>query len=354
MTETGAPTQAEQPQQGWRKLILALFVFVLVPLIPQLRAMLPVDETMALFVPAMAACALVGWWAGGRAFSAVMWVALAVVVTQDIAATSAYATLLRGWTLLLVGAFGIACLLGPTRPFFTKALTAVGATFGLALLITLVSPVSLAGVNGTVGDELARRNTEFLEFIKTTITTNEAQWREWTERMPQLATLPTDADAQLSAVTRVGQMMFPAFLALQSLAALALAWAAYHRLSRQRIGAPLAPLREFRFNDQFVWGLIAGLVILLLPSLAPMRGLGGNLVLFFGALYAMRGLGVLAWFMAPGTFAMALIVGTVLVFIPVISVVAVLGFMTLFVTALGLGVGDTWADWRNRARSTLS
>jgi hypothetical protein len=44
----------------------------------------------------------------------------------------------------------------------------------------------------------------------------------------------------------------------------------------------------------------------------------------------------------------------VLVLVPVVNVIAILGFMTLGVTALGLGVGDTWADWRSRARSTLS
>src|SRR3712207_8406043 len=31
------------------------------------------------------------------------------------------------------------------------------------------------------------------------------------------------------------------------------------RVSRARIGPPLAPLREFRFNDQLVWGLVAGI-----------------------------------------------------------------------------------------------
>lgn len=355
MTEAGAVIQAEKPNRGWRKLLLALFVFVLAPSIPQLRALLPVDETMMLFVPAMAACALVGWWAGGRAFSAVMWTALAVVLArQTVASTDVYANLLRGWTLLLAGAFGIVCLVSPTRPFFSKALVAVGAAFGLALLMSLFSPVTWSGASAGISEEFARRNTEFLEFLNKTITTNDAQWRVWTERMPQLATLPANAGVQLDAMSRVGQAMFPAFLALQSLAALALAWATYHRLSRKRIGTPLSPLREFRFNDQFVWGLIAGLVIILLPNLANLRGFGGNLVLFFGALYAIRGLGVLAWFMAPGTFAMALVIGVVLMFVPVISVVAVLGFMTLGVTALGLGVGDTWADWRSRARSTLS
>jgi hypothetical protein len=336
-------------------LLLALFVFVLAPSVPQLRALLPVDETMLLFVPAMAACALVGWWAGGRVLSAVLWVGLAFLMTrQNVASTTVFAGMLRGWTLLLAGAFGIACLVGVQRPFFTKAMTAVGVSLALALVMSLFGPVTWSGAGGAIAEEFARRNVEFLEFLNKTITTNEPQWRTWTERMPSLATLPTEAEAHLGTMSRVGRMMFPALLALESLAALALAWATYHRLSRQRVGAPLAPLREFRFNDQFVWGLIVGLVILVLPNLAGLRGIGGNLVLFFGALYAMRGLGVLAWFLAPGTFAMSLIAGAVLVFVPVVQVVAILGFMTLGVTALGLGVGDTWADWRSRARSTLS
>src|SRR5438309_9858107 len=103
---------AAEPRRGWKKLILALIAFFLVPAIPQMRAMLPIDETMLLFVPAMAACSLVGWWAGGRASSAVLWVALAVVVAGPrIPATDVYANRLRWWTVLLSGAVGLICLL---------------------------------------------------------------------------------------------------------------------------------------------------------------------------------------------------------------------------------------------------
>jgi hypothetical protein len=125
------------------------------------------------------------------------------------------------------------------------------------------------------------------------------------------------------------------------LAALALAWAAYHRLGRTRLGAPLSPFKEFRFNDQLVWGLIVGLTIVFLPTLAGLRAAGANLLVFFGALYALRGLGVLAWFLAPGAVASALAVGAAMLLWPI-----------LLVAALGLGLGDTWADWRRRARPT--
>jgi hypothetical protein len=353
MTDVVTPPPTTEANQGWKKLLLALFLFVFVPRLPHLAALLPVNGTMLLFVPAMAACALVGWWAGGRVLSAVLWVGLAVVLSRQPAPTD-FDSLLGGWALLLAGAFGVACLLGPSRPFFTKAITAVGVAFGVALIMSLFAPETFSASNGAVAEEFARRNADIVSSVSQAIAANGTQWQSWVKTVPALATFPEDLGIQLATISKGGQMMLPALLAIESLMALALAWATYHRLSRKRVGAPLAPLREFRFNDQFVWGLIVGLVILLLPSLAGLRGLGANLVLFFGALYAMRGLGVLAWFMAPGRFATILIAGFVLIWIPGISLVAILGFMTLGVTALGLGVGDTWADWRSRARSTLS
>ena len=59
--ETLPTTEAKH---GWRKLLLALFLFVFAPNLPHFAALLPVDQTMLLFVPAMAACALVGWCLG--------------------------------------------------------------------------------------------------------------------------------------------------------------------------------------------------------------------------------------------------------------------------------------------------
>ena len=340
------PRPKAEPKRGWRKLLLALLAFILVP--ATLRSLLPVDETMMLFVPAIAACALVGWWAGGRMFSALLWVGLTVLIAaQDVAATGVFSNMIRGWSLLLAGAFGVAAMLGPTRPFFPKAMTALAVSVGIGLVMAMLGPGGFAGSTDSVSAEFAKRNAEAVASLGKAA----EQWPSLAGQSPEFM---ATADRILSGFARAGQMMFPAFLALESLAALALAWATYHRLSRQRIGEPLSMLREFRFNDQFVWGLIVGLVILVVPSLASARGVGANLVLFFGALYAMRGLGVLAWFMSPATFATSLVAGAVLVLVPVVNVIAVLGFLTLGVTALGLGVGDTWADWRNRARSTLS
>src|SRR4051812_9466978 len=94
VTVAPAPTE-----RGWGKLLIALGVFLFLPHVPQLRALLPVDQTMVLFVPAMAACALVGWWAGGRIFLALAWVALAtLLVTQTGGVPMGFYNLARGWS----------------------------------------------------------------------------------------------------------------------------------------------------------------------------------------------------------------------------------------------------------------
>jgi hypothetical protein len=98
--------------------------------------------------------------------------------------------------------------------------------------------------------------------------------------------------------------------------------------------------------------LIVGLTFVFLPTLVSVRVVGRNLLVFFGALYALRGLGVLSWFMAPGALAVTAMVGFAMFLLPVLNAIAALGFLLLAIAAFGLGLGDTWADWRNRPQRT--
>jgi hypothetical protein len=349
-TPSVPPARAER---GWRKLLLALVAFAIVPTIPQFRAILPIEQSVVLLVPALAACFLVGWWAGGRASLAIVWVGLAAwLMWQRPATAGTFHNLERGWSLLLAGSFGLACLFGVRRPLFSRALAALGIALFLSLAMGSMGPVTVGEARQTIAGELVRRNQETISRMNGFLAEHPAEWNRLTARIPQLAAMPAETERQLTTLSRVGLTVFPALLALQSLLALALAWATYHRLSRARLGAPLRPLRDFRFNDQLVWGLIVGLTIMFLPTLQTFRGVGRTLLVFFGALYAMRGLGVLAWFLAPGALAATLTVGFAMLWLPVIQLVAIFGFLLLLVTAFGLGLGDTWADWRRRARST--
>ena len=347
-TAVNAPTE-----KGWGKLLLALVAFLFVPSIPQFRALLPIDRTMLLLVPALAACCLVGWWAGGRALLALAWVALATLLAvQTPPANDAFYNLARGWSLLLAGSFGLVCLFGSTGAFFPRALAALGLAMLLALIMSSIGPVTPAEAHKALADELARRNVETMTSLNSFISSHPKEWQELTASVPQLAALPGETEKQLKLFADKGLIVFPALLALQSLAALALAWTTYHRLGRARLGKPLGQLREFRFNDQLVWGLIVGLTVMFLPTLSIFRGVGRNSLLFFGALYAVRGLGVLSWFLSPGALTAIVTIGFAMSVVPVLGIVAVAGFLALAVAAFGLGLGDTWADWRNKARPT--
>ncbi len=346
-----SPADAPVPvARSWTKMLLALAAFVILPgQIP----IVPFERTMVLFVPALAACTLVGWWAGGRATLAILWVAAATfVAVWPPAAMGAFENLGRGWALLLAGAFGMVCLLSDRRPFFSRGLVAVGLTLGLAFVMGLGGSVSLAQASSAVGSEFAKRNGETMALFNDMITKHPDQWKQLAATMPSIGDARSTVQTMLDEFSAAGVAAFPALLALESLAALALAWAAYHRLARIRLGSPLAPLREFRFSDQLIWGLIVGLVILLLPTLSTWRGAGLNLVVFFGVLYLIRGLGVLAWFMAPRAFNIMLIVGFAMLCLPPLNVVAAMGLLVLSVAAVGLGLADTWADWRSRAVPT--
>jgi hypothetical protein len=75
-----------------------------------------------------------------------------------------------------------------------------------------------------------------------------------------------------------------------------------------------------------------------------MRVVGANLVVFFGALYALRGFGVIAWFYPQPTLGSQLAA----------SAAAVVLLPVSLPLAVGLGVTDTWIDWRRRVRTANS
>jgi hypothetical protein len=334
---TPAPAPREQ---GWKRIILALVAFVLVPLVPLLRVVVPVEQSLLLIIPVLASCALIGWWAGGRVFLALSWTALAVwILVTRLPGTPSFLALTRGWALLLAAAFGVVSIMSPRRPFFSRALSATGLSFAVGLALVLFTAKRPATIETTVRNEYSRRVDAWLAEWDAVSRTRE--WQQLTRDNPGMETLARESSDRLRETPPISARLYPSLLALESLAVLALAWGLYHRVSRTRIGPPLAPLREFRFNDQLVWGLVAGITAVAVPTLAAFRVVGMNLLVFFGALYALRGLGVLTWFFAPGRLMVTLMIGLAIFMWPLLGVFA-----------LGIGLGDTWLDWRRRPRPT--
>jgi hypothetical protein len=343
--EVGEPTG----ERRWRFVLIALAVFVLVPALPLLRVVLPIEQTIWMLVPALAVCALVGWWAGGRLWVALAWSVLAALVVWRALpqGLGAYASLANGWSLIAAGTFGMICLLASSRAFLPRALGALGVSLALAAVLALSGVFTPSRAEDVLARQFAERTRAEVAQFDESIRRNPATL-SWVRGV--FDSMPGGGDGMdvggyeraITTLSMAALAVFPALLALESLAALALAWALWHRLSRTRIGSPLGALRDFRFNDQMVWALIAAVVVLLLPSLAPLRGAGLNVLVFFGALYVLRGVAVLVSFVSSaGVVVAGAMIAAAVVFWPAMTAIA-----------LGLGLGDTWIDWRRRARGS--
>ncbi len=338
VTAAVAPPPAAR-ERGWRGVLAALFALAVLPTIPQLRLLTPVDQILLFVAPAMAACAVAAWWRGGRVTFALLWLLLAAwIVAGPIRAIDSFATLERAWCVILAATFGVMHVVMPRHRFLERALAAIAATTLIAVVVVALSGSGFERLHTIVVAEIDRRLAASVNMVSDAM--RSAQWQRLEQSSPAFARFAADSAQQLQQFAGVAKNVYVAVLAIESLAALGVTWALFHRVSRTRVGAPLSPLREFRFSDQLVWGLVASIVLLVLPTFSALRAMGLNLLIFFGALYALRGFGVLAWYFASHRVGFALVM-----------IVAVLALPLTSLFSIGVGLGDTWLDWRGRARA---
>jgi hypothetical protein len=336
MTAPAAPA----PVRGsWRRLALGLAVFLMLPLVPAMRAMMPIEQTPLLVVVIVAACAVVGWKNGGRLALAVIWVALAAILLASPAGPpeSAYNWLTRGWALLLAASFGLVSVIAATEAFLPRALSALAVATSMAFAVVLVSPGGPTRVSNAMASEYNRRNDQSIASLREV--SAQPAWKDIMRKSPSLQRLTDESEEQLASIPKWSTILVPALLALESLAAMGLGWALFHKMSNVPIGPSLGRLRDFRFNDQLVWGVAVGASIYLLPAFAEGKNAGLNLLVFFGFLYLLRGAGILAWMSRTRALTFMLVVLTVFAW-PLIAALA-----------FGLGLGDTWLDLRTRAQA---
>lgn len=319
---------------------VALFLF-LPPTVPYLRTLIPIEQTLLLLVTSLAVCGWIAWKQNGPLWLALMWTAIAVwVFTQPIAGGREYVALACGWSLVLAGAFGAVSMWRPNRPFFERGIASLALAAVLTGIILTTIGVSPQHVERAMAGEFGDR-----------VELSLAAWREWSQMYPKWAAYASgsmDVEVVLRKLIPIGGALAPAMLLFESLAALGLAWSLHHRFSRTRVGPPIAPIREFRFEDQLVWGFILGLILALGPRIfvaeslstpvqEGMQEVGWNLLLFFGGLYGLRGIGVMTWFLVlPGRWLGAALVAAFAILPP------------LWSFPVGIGLGDTYFDWRRR------
>lgn len=229
----------------------------------------------------------------------------------------------RGWALSVAGGFVAATALWGEERLLLRAVAAVGTGFAAAAAVGLVRPGLLVELDWWIGRGVREA---------------AGTAREWLEGIGPDGAAWVPAGPEVARALEWEVMAYPAFLALASVAALAVGWFVLQRL-RGGSGS-LGPLREFRFQDELVWILIVGLVLFLLPTGELLDRVSENAMLFMGGLYLLRGVGVLLWLGAATASS-----GWLLAFW---TLVAVLLYPVAVAAALLLGLGDTWVDLRAR------
>lgn len=227
----------------------------------------------------------------------------------------------RGWALVLGAWFLVMVLALPRAAFLSRALGALVASIA-----------TVAAVVAVARGEWTRLDVAFAGEFRNAAGEVATVWGTAGELGDELAQLAFQA-AELQA------RVYPAMTALASLAALGIGWWAYRRVADGE-AKPLGTLREFRFRDELVWLFIAGVALLLVPVGELSERAGSNLVLFMGALYALRGAGVLLTLIGGIGPLGALLGGLVLVLL----------YPLVMGAALVIGLTDTWLDFRTRRR----
>jgi hypothetical protein len=124
---------------------------------------------------------------------------------------------------------------------------------------------------------------------------------------------------------------------------LGLAWRWHEILAAHPLGAPLAPFRDFRFADGWVWAVVGAVTIWITPLFAGLRAPALNLLVVVGTLYLLRGAAiVVACAVMLGVSPTTLVVG--------LLAAAVLAVPLLFLVPglATLGMTDTWLEFRRR------
>jgi hypothetical protein len=230
----------------------------------------------------------------------------------------------RAWSVLLAGGFVALTMVAPAWRLSSRALGAVTGAGAVASALLAVRTDAWGALDSAITSEVHASSDQALATL-TTFGRGTPPSEAVVTAMQQLA------ETQAS--------VFPALVALASMAALGVAWWIRTRLIGEG-DQGLGPLRDFRFNDHLVWLFVAGLLLLFAQWGDALVRVGSNALVFMAALYMLRGAAVFV-FLSGG---MSLL-GFVTVVVGLIVAAPVLMGMAML-----LGVGDTWLDLRSRIR----
>jgi hypothetical protein len=256
-------------------------------------------------------------------------VGLGVAAWAVVGAGAGFGQIEATWICLLTGGVVVALAVRPPAKYgvVTTGMLAIAVAAAMGVLLVSVTAFTWDELRWLTQRHFGMQARAFLEVMNRVL-----PGAEGADTLDQL-------ESALNDVVGFVARFLPALVLIQSMAALAAAWALYRVVAKHPEGEPLPLLRDFRFSDHLIWGVVVALAALVIPGARTLRPLGGNLATFFGALYVVRGLGVVA-----GLGAAAGLGGPVATLLGFLATVFLLPLVMF--GAFALGVSDTWVDWR--------
>ena len=226
----------------------------------------------------------------------------------------------RAWAMIAAGWFAFFTLRRPAWTLSGRALAAVAA----AALTVTAAMLARPGAWSSFDIVVAERLGEALDRLFGAIS-----FVRGGEGIGPTLTLALQAtlEAQL--------MVFPALTAVSTVAALSVtSWLYMRLLGSDRTS--LKPLATFRFNDHWLWPFLTGLAVLALGGLDSPDRLALNVVVFVGALFALRGMAVISFL--SGRYRR--------IAYSAMALVGLFAWPGLLGAALVVGLADVWIDPR--------
>ena len=311
--ERGTAVDGSAPGRGWPRAAGLLGVVL------AMAAVNSVNAGVLIAVPLLALLV----WHGLRGFGVVLAAVVAVVVVAAGTRDGIWFAE-RAWSVLVAGSFLALTMMLPAWRLSSRVLAAVAGAGAVAAGLLAMRSDAWGALDAAISGEVRAVTDQQLSTLRT------------------LGRGQPPSDATVAAVQQLAETqvaVFPAMIAIASMAALGVAWWIRTRLVGEG-DQGLGPLRDFRFNDHLVWLFIGGLLLIFAQWGEALARLGSNTIVFMSALYMLRGAAVFV-FLSGGMSLLGYL--TVLIGL-VFAAPVLMGFAVL------IGVGDTWLDLRSRVR----
>ncbi len=193
---------------------------------------------------------------------------------------------LRACVVVATAVFVLAAAVMPAVPH--RALLAIGSALVLVGAMFPIFGISWDELHWWVEHGAGQSARALLAVLWATTPTTP-------DGVPTSQSLAARAEEWLAGSVQFMADYYPAIIAIQLCMGMALATAAYYRMTDHPVGDAFGRIRDFRFSEHLGWIAILPLLLALVPAPATAKLIAVNVLLVMATFYALRGVGVVIY-----------------------------------------------------------